>query len=249
MNGQFPILADHVSHVLIDGEGVLLNQKTGKYLGLNAVGMQILEMSQAGQTIEQIIAHLAAQYRIEKGIIQRDVGRFLEQAVKHELVVFSPEAGPRADCPPYGVAPVLSKDVPLAGVNPGLLLILRAYVLLFVIDWRLKFRTFDAVLKWLNIKSKKAGATANSSATERTVIQQVRHAVDTATKFYYRTRKDCLPNAMLAYYLMKKRGAPVKFCIGVAKFPFKGHAWVEYEGKVVYTTPASLWQYRAIMKV
>lgn len=249
MNAQGPMLASHVSRVLIDGEGVLLNQKTGKYLGLNAVGTRILEMIQAGFRTEQITEELADLYQVDKATIQRDVEKFLEQAAKHDLLVFGPTREPRiaADSPSV-TAPVLSKDIPQDDARTRSWLVIHAYYLLFIIDWRLKSHSFEAVLQWLNDKSRGARPLRDLDA-DRIAIQQVRDAIGRATKFYYRTRRDCLPNAMLAYYLMKKRGIAVKFCIGVTKFPFKGHAWVEYEGKVVYTTPASLWKYRAIMKV
>src|SRR5215467_7927062 len=113
MNASGPMLASHVCRVLIDGEGVLLNQKTGKYLGLNAVGTRILEMVQAGLETEQITEKLAEQYQVDRAIIQRDVERFLEQAAKHDLLVFGPIRGPliAADSPSVA-APVLSKDIP-----------------------------------------------------------------------------------------------------------------------------------------
>jgi len=243
------MLASHVRRVLIDGEGVLLNQKTGKYLGLNAVGTQILEMIQAGLGTEHITEKLAVVYQVDKATIQRDVEQFLEQAAKHDLLVFglASESPITAD-PSAPAAPVLSRDIPEHGAKARLWLVLHAYLLLFIIDWRLKSHSFNAVLQWLNEKSEGATPTRDP-ATDRIVIQQVSEAIGGATKFYYRTRRDCLPNAMLAYYLMRRQGVVVKFCIGVTKFPFKGHAWVEYEDKVVYTTPASLWKYRAIMKV
>ena len=250
MNAQEPMLASHVSRVLIDGEGVLLNQKTGKYLGLNAVGTRILEMIQEGLRTEQITEKLAELYQVDRATVRRDVEKFLEQAAKHDLLVLSPAMGGAriAEDSSSGAAPVLSKDIPQDGAKARRRLVLHAYFLLFIIDWRLKSHSFETVLQWLNDRSGGAKPSRDVGAA-RIAIQQVRDAIGRATKFYYRTRRDCLPNAMLAYYLMKKRGVAVKFCIGVTKFPFKGHAWVEYEGKVVYTTPASLWKYRAIMKV
>lgn len=250
MNSPTPVIASHVSQVLIDGQGVLLNRKTGKYLGLNAVGTQIVEMLQAGNTTEKITEHLASKYRMDKEIIAQDIAKFLEQAAKHQLLASSSEAATFVDSKLASeAAPSLDQELTQAGASAPGWMILRAYVLLFIVDWRLKYHEFDAVLDWLNNRTRKSQTAANSPETDRLIIQQVSHAMSTATKFYYRTRRDCLPNAMLAYYLMKSNGVPVKFCIGVTKFPFKGHAWVEYLGKVVYTTPASLWKYRAIMKV
>jgi hypothetical protein len=243
------MLGSHVSRVLIDGEGVLLNQKTGKYLGLNAVGTRIVEMIQQGLRAEQITDRLTELYKVDKATVHRDIEKFLAQAAKYDLLVFGPVAEPQiAGDSPLVTAPVPSKDIPQQGVRARRGLVIHAYFLLFIIDWRLKSHSFETVLQWLNDKTNNSKPSRDVEA-DRSAIQQVRDAMRRATTFYYRTRRDCLPNALLAYYLMKKRGVAVNFCIGVTKFPFKGHAWVEYEGKVVYTTPASLWKYRAIMKV
>jgi hypothetical protein len=248
----FPIVAEHVSYILIDGEGVLLNQKTSKYLGLNSTGTRIFEMLQMGCTSEQVVAGLAALYRTPNDIVRRDVLIFLEEAARHGLVAFSPAPGTIVGARLDTVdTPVRTMEIPVHPVRARSIpfLIVRAYALLFIIDWRLKFSKFDTVLRWLKSRDSRCPKEINSAQRDHTLIQQVRRAVTISTRFYYRTRKDCLPNAMLAYYLLKERGVPVKFCIGVTKFPFKGHAWVEYKGQVVFTTPASLWKYRPIMSI
>lgn len=246
---QYPKIADHVSHTLIDGEGVLLNQKTGKYLGLNAVGTRIFEMLQSGCTPDQIASQLSDRYKVGEELIRRDMQKFLDDAIRHDIVVFSPTSPKPLPTPPAPPQPVISNEAP-QDISAGPLLVIHAYLLLFIIDCRLKFTKFDAVLKWLNAaKSRKSTSENDSAARHRVLIARVCRAVETSTKFYYRNQKDCLPNAILACYLMKKLGVPVKFCIGVTKFPFKAHAWVEYEEQVVFTTPANLWKYRAIMQL
>ncbi len=131
-----------------------------------------------------------------------------------------------------------------------LLLLIRAYILLIVIDWKLKFRTFDAAHDWM-LRAAKAKSSWRNDAAPSTAkaIDEVHDVVEKASRFYYRTQRDCLPAAILAYYLMRKIGIPVSFCMGVKKFPFAGHAWVEYEDRVVFTTPANVEAYRVILKV
>ncbi len=146
------------------------------------------------------------------------------------------------------------------GVYPGVdiqpimkisrVLVVRAWLQMLMIDCRLKFTKFEAVQKWIVEAAKlKANQTNDCPTSAPRVIDEVCRVVQTASRFYYRVRRDCLPNAMLAFYLMRKLGLPVELCLGVRKFPFKAHAWVEFEGRVVFTTPADIPKYKVIMKM
>ena len=65
------------------------------------------------------------------------------------------------------------------------------------------------------------------------VVGQVLRAVEVATRYYWRNRLDCLPRAMATYLLLLRRGVPTKLHIGVKRYPFAAHAWVECRGAVL----------------
>ena len=129
-------------------------------------------------------------------------------------------------------------------------LIMRAWLRLLMIDCRLKFTGFESVQNWI-VKAARLEANHKNGIASSVpwVIDEVSRVVQIASKFYYRIRRDCLPAGMLAFYLMRRRGLPVELCIGVRKFPFKAHAWVELEGHIVFTTPADVAKYKVIMKM
>lgn len=65
------------------------------------------------------------------------------------------------------------------------------------------------------------------------VVGRTLDAVRVATRYYWRRRLDCLPRAMAVHLLLRYRGVPATLCIGVKRFPFAAHAWVECEGRVL----------------
>jgi transglutaminase superfamily protein len=73
-------------------------------------------------------------------------------------------------------------------------------------------------------------------------------AVQHATQIYYRRRLDCLPKSLTLFVLLKKK-LPVNLCIGVKKFPFAGHAWVEYQNKILGDIPGKVAFYIPVSRV
>jgi hypothetical protein len=50
---------------------------------------------------------------------------------------------------------------------------------------------------------------------------------------YYPKNAACLQRSAAVVWLLRGYGVPADLVIGVNKFPFKSHAWVEVEGRVV----------------
>ncbi len=69
------------------------------------------------------------------------------------------------------------------------------------------------------------------------LVRKTFRGVLAATTFYYRKRKDCLPRALAVYYFLRRKGVPAMLRIGVKRFPFAGHAWVEYRGSIIDISP------------
>ena len=72
-----------------------------------------------------------------------------------------------------------------------------------------------------------------SLAAQRRTVDRVLEVVRTATRYYYRRRLDCLPRSVAIYILLRRRGVPATLRIGVKRFPFGAHAWVECLGEVL----------------
>lgn len=131
---------------------------------------------------------------------------------------------------------------------PLRLLKLRAIALLPVLDLGLYWfgfaRTY-ALLLHRATAAKRRGTAPRQAAT----VTSVCAAVENATRYYYRRRrKDCLPKALLTYYLLNASGVQASVHLGVRKFPFGAHAWVENDGQLVNDTQQRVGMYTPLMK-
>jgi len=64
------------------------------------------------------------------------------------------------------------------------------------------------------------------------VVEKVCSAVNVAC-IWYPKRALCLQRSAVATCLLRRHGVPAQMVIGVQQLPFRAHAWVEIEGRVV----------------
>jgi hypothetical protein len=64
------------------------------------------------------------------------------------------------------------------------------------------------------------------------VIENICSAVDVACIWYWK-QAQCLQRSAATACLLKRYGVPAQMVIGAQQIPFKAHAWVEVEGRVV----------------
>lgn len=62
-------------------------------------------------------------------------------------------------------------------------------------------------------------------------MARIKAAYSIAVRIFPR-RVECLTRSLTLYVLARKRRIPVQFHIGVRKFPFTSHAWIELNGPV-----------------
>ena len=111
------------------------------------------------------------------------------------------------------------------------LLVLRAYVKLIQFDLYLARRNFEALYsKVRNYPiAKKQPVTPNA-------VQEICAAVDMACIWYWK-HVLCLQRSAGTACLLKQLGVPAQLVIGAQHVPFKAHAWVEVDGRVVNDKP------------
>jgi hypothetical protein len=63
-------------------------------------------------------------------------------------------------------------------------------------------------------------------------IERICSAVETACIWYWKQAL-CLQRSAAAACLLKSYGVPAQMVIGARQIPFKAHAWVEVDGRVV----------------
>ncbi len=68
------------------------------------------------------------------------------------------------------------------------------------------------------------------------IIEDICSTVDIACIWYWREVL-CLQRSAATACLLKKHGVPAQMVIGAQQIPFKAHAWVEVDGRVVNDKP------------
>jgi len=67
-------------------------------------------------------------------------------------------------------------------------------------------------------------------------VEQICSAVDMASIWYWKETL-CLQRSAATACLLKRHGVRAQMVIGAQQIPFKAHAWVEVEGRVVNDKP------------
>lgn len=121
-------------------------------------------------------------------------------------------------------------------------LVLAALVLFVAIDLGFVVCGFKPVSSALSRWARRLGAGAPRSGAHGDTARRTFEAVCIATRFYYRRRLDCLPKALTTHCLLLAQGVPTALCIGVRRYPFAGHAWVEAGGETLDDSPSALYR-------
>lgn len=110
------------------------------------------------------------------------------------------------------------------------LLVLKAYNELIRFEGCLARRDFPELHRKVLEKPLRS-ATAGADG-----IQEVCAAVDLACIWYWKQVR-CLQRSAATTCLLRGCGIPARMVIGVQQIPFKAHAWVEVNGRVVNDKP------------
>ena len=110
-------------------------------------------------------------------------------------------------------------------------LVLRAYLRLIHFDLYLARGNFEALYKKVRELSE-----SESRQLRSTAVEQICAAVDMACIWYWKEVL-CLQRSAATACLLKRYGVPAQMMIGAQQMPFKAHAWVEVDGRVVNDKP------------
>ncbi len=110
------------------------------------------------------------------------------------------------------------------------LLVLRAYGRLILFDLYLARGNFAALYE------KVRNYPVSKKAPPNNTVERICYAVDMAC-IWYRKEVLCLQRSAATACLLKQFGVAAQMVIGAQQMPFKAHAWVEFEGRVVNDKP------------
>lgn len=110
----------------------------------------------------------------------------------------------------------------------------EVFLLYAKIDYVLKKKNFYCLISELVIDAEKKPIRAYSEKEMRKVEKKINKSlgrIEFISTIYFRNAK-CLHRVIAQYILFRKYYClPVKLVIGVKKFPFSSHIWLEWEGK------------------
>ena len=109
-------------------------------------------------------------------------------------------------------------------------LVLKAYLKLIYFDLYLARGNFSALYD--KVRSYPTGKKAEAADA----IEKICSAVDIACIWYWKEAL-CLQRSAATACLLRRYGIPARMVIGAQQMPFKAHAWVEVEGRVVNDKP------------
>ena len=78
----------------IDGQSVILDLKTSRYLSLNEVGTRMWNVLLSSESVEAARSSLVREYEIEPQQLESDLHEFVEQLVAHGLIAIEGERRP-----------------------------------------------------------------------------------------------------------------------------------------------------------
>ena len=109
-------------------------------------------------------------------------------------------------------------------------LVFKAYWKLVYFDFYLARGNFSALYeKVRNYRVRK-------NAPSPRAVEEICPAVDMACIWYWKEAL-CLQRSAATACLLRQYGVPAQLVIGAQRMPFKAHAWVEVEGRVVNDKP------------
>jgi hypothetical protein len=109
-------------------------------------------------------------------------------------------------------------------------LVLEAYLKLIHFDLYLARGNFAALYD--KVRNYPLGSQARAASA----VEQICSAVDMACIWYWKEAL-CLQRSAATACLLKKYGVMAQMVIGAQQMPFKAHAWVEVDGRVVNDKP------------
>src|SRR5277367_2703980 len=109
-------------------------------------------------------------------------------------------------------------------------LVLKAYLKLIHFDLYLARGNFEALYE--KVRRYRVG----KKAQVPDAVERICYAVDMACIWYWKEAL-CLQRSAATACLLKKYGVPAQMVIGAQQMPFRAHAWVEVEGRVVNDKP------------
>lgn len=223
-----------VRHCWADGSVVLMNLRTGEYSILNSLASAMWHLLLSGDEDRTVgVASLATKLRMPVQTVEADLQAFSEDCENQGLLAPHLPAGTDDARRAHNV------------VGQPRLSSLRAWWAIAATVARLRRHGFGRTYRCYARMEKTAEAVDNDRL--RTAVERFRMAENF---FIFPTApKDCLPRSLALYRFLLEMGLPAAHCMGVQRFPFEAHAWVECHGEALFNHPDDLAGYSELARI
>jgi hypothetical protein len=212
----------HVVGTRALGALVLLDLASDRYITLRDVAATMWELILEGLDPLAMVGRLCEEYDVSATDVTRDLAAQLEEWNRRGWI--EPQ---RTHSPP---PPPVRRD---SGVQSAcdvvIPSVLRCTIMIIAVKVLLRTLRFGGTIGWL--RSRMAAVPVTRSIPRGTVAD-IAWAVAVAGALYP-GRARCLEQSLVLYYHLRCSGVAATYCHGVQPFPFRAHAWVEYEGQPV----------------
>jgi Transglutaminase-like superfamily/Coenzyme PQQ synthesis protein D (PqqD) len=221
----------HVRSRIVDGLAVILDLRLGNYVIFDKVATAMWRVLLTTGPLDRVPI-LEQKFAVPAQQLAADLDTFSKQCVQRGFLAKHP-------APPVG-----RRTLQRALRRPTAL---RAWWSLLATTRALRSQGFSSIY---HRYSRFAKPVADDGEFDD-LVQRAERAFARAEHFFVMRAapKDCLPRSLALYQFMLSVGVPVDHCIGVIRFPFASHAWVECRGRVLNDSEANVRFYAELARI
>lgn len=206
----------------LDGMLVVLDLRSEAYYILDEVATTMWRLLVERGERAAVLAELSARYDADPALLARDLDALIARLIEGGFGAWGTARAP------------VPASVPAAQEARGRARrpsALRAWWWLARTVLRLRREGFAAAYRHSAALAPGAGAPPALGA----LLDDGLRAFARAENLFLirRAPNDCFPRSIALFGFLRELGVPVEHHIGVDRFPFRAHAWVEYAGRVL----------------
>lgn len=223
-----------VFHGVVGGLVVILHMPSEEYLILDEVGTSMWSLLLAEEDDSAIVRSLSDIYSVEIPQLKEDLINFKMQCVDKGLLVIK--------TPIYEIS-----EAPRIKHNMTRLSMWRAWWCLLITSRRLSSRGLNQTYR----ECCQTPALLETPDSDASLMERALNTFSRAENFFVSKEapQDCLPRSLALFLFLRSSGLAVEHCIGIRRFPFHAHAWVEHNGVVVHDNPLCGAVYKTIARI
>jgi Transglutaminase-like superfamily/Coenzyme PQQ synthesis protein D (PqqD) len=210
-----------IRHRVVDGNVIILDLRSGEYKILDEVATAMWRLALDGVDRQVCVDSLVDQFEAEPVEVAVDLDRFLSDAQAAGLLTQQADLAPTPSLRPQSW--------------PESCLMAGAWWTLLRTKSLLSAKGFAHVYTRLGAYEKPRVKAGDLPVR----LARAERAFSLAENFFVMDSapRDCLPRSFSLYRFLLLAGIPADHVIGVWRFPFQAHAWVECEGNPLFDSP------------